>query len=257
VADRPNDQVVTAADPGHTAPQIAGELRLRREQPNQRRRSRVIFSRRAKDPSEQAAASIAVLRQQQQENNVRRVGLMNMPKHKRAKDDLTCLGSDAVPALLAVLATPRKPASEAPDDYIENDVANDIAEVLGAIGDARAVEPLMACFRQYIVTAPRALAQFPAGVDALLGALDDPDDFMRSTSLDGLAFSPDGRAADAVAGALRDPAPWVRRSAAHATLIRGTASQAVVAEIGRMAREDPDPKVRKMAENAFLKLSGG
>jgi HEAT repeat protein len=162
-----------------------------------------------------------------------------------------------VPTLLQVLTTPRTPAAEAPEDYVENDVANDIAEVFGTIGDSRAVEALMACFKQYVVTAPRALAQFPAGVDALLGALEDPDEFIRSTSVDGLAFSSDDRAADALAGSLRDPSPSVRRSAAHAALIRGTASQTVVAEIGRMAGEDPDQRVQKMADSAFRKLAGG
>lgn len=62
-----------------------------------------------------------------------------------------------MPTLLQVLITPRTPAAEARGDYIENDVAdvaNDIAEFLGAIGDTCAVEHLMACFTQYVVTAP-------------------------------------------------------------------------------------------------------
>jgi HEAT repeat protein len=93
-----------------------------------------MFRRASKDPVE---AALDTLRRQHRENNQRGVGLMNMPKHRRAKEDLVGMGADAVPALIAVLTAER-------EGDVEDGVAGDIAEVLGEIGDPRAVGPLLA-----------------------------------------------------------------------------------------------------------------
>src|SRR4051812_46332963 len=67
----------------------------------------MIFKRQPKDPSERVRAALDVLAQQHRENNQRGIGLMNMPKHQRAKQDLVRMGSEAVPPLVRTLSTPR------------------------------------------------------------------------------------------------------------------------------------------------------
>ena len=66
----------------------------------------MIFKRQPKDPNARVHTDLAVLRQQHQENNQRDIGLMNMPKHQRGKQDLVSMGADAVPALLQALDAP-------------------------------------------------------------------------------------------------------------------------------------------------------
>jgi HEAT repeat protein len=102
----------------------------------------VIFKRQPKDPDTRARAALAVLRQQIQENYERNIGLMNMPKHKRAKADLVNIGPDAVPLLIQVMTAPRAPR-DTPEGDLEYDLAGDIAGMLGEIGDPRAVQPLL------------------------------------------------------------------------------------------------------------------
>jgi HEAT repeat protein len=147
---------------------------------------------------------------------------------------------------------------ETPEGYVQDGVANDIADALGAIGDARAVEPLMAAGKDNIVSAPQALAAFPDGIDALVAALDDPDQTIRATCIRGLAFATADRhrIVEVITRTLSDSSAWVRRTAAQAALIFEVADPELVAELGRVIREDPDEKVRAMAENARGRLAG-
>jgi HEAT repeat protein len=215
----------------------------------------MIFGRRSRDPAERSAELLADLRQQHELNRVRELGLMNMPKHKQALEELKSLGPGAVPTLLEALSAPRVDP-ETVEGYVQDGVANDVAEVLGAIGDPRAVGPLMAAGQEYIVSAPRALATFSDGIDALLAALDDPDDAIRATSIRGLAFATRDRdrVLEAITRTLSDGSAQVRRTGAQAALIFEVADLALVAKLERVMREDHEDSVRKMAENAYRRL---
>jgi HEAT repeat protein len=217
----------------------------------------MIFARRSKNPAERCAELLSDLRRQHEENRIRDVGLTNMPKHTRTLDELKGLGPGAVPTLLEALSEPRA-NPETPEGYVQDGVANDIADALGAIGDARAVVPLMAAGKDNIVSAPRALAAFHDGINALIAGLDDPDQAIRATSIRGLAFATADRhrILEVITRTLSDGSAWVRQTAAQAALIFEVADPTLVAELGRVIREDPDDKVRKMAENAHWKLAG-
>jgi HEAT repeat protein len=216
----------------------------------------MIFGRRSKDPAERSAQLLAELRRQHEENRIREVGLMNMPKHRQTLDELKGLGPGAVPTLLQTLSSPRA-NPDTPEGYVQDGVANDVAEALGAIGDPRAIEPLMAAGKDYIVSAPRALAAFPDGINALVTGLDDPDEAIRANSIQGLSFSTGDqhRVVQAIIKALSDGSAWVRRDAAQAALAFEVADPTLVAELGRVMREDPADTVRKMAENAHWRLA--
>ena len=74
---------------------------------------------------------------------------------QRTLDELQGLGPGAMPALVAGLSAPREDTGTV-EGYIQDGVANDVAQVLGEIGEARAVGPLIAAGKEYIVDAPRA-----------------------------------------------------------------------------------------------------
>jgi len=215
----------------------------------------MIFKRQQKDPSEQVRAGLAVLRQQHQENNQRDVGLMNLPKYQRAKQKLVNVGRDAVPALLDALNAPRA-STDTPQGQIDDGVANDIADILGAIGDPRAVGPLMAQFTSYIVSAQSALAAFPQGIDALIHGLDDSDQFVRSCCIQGLGLAKVDRprAAQGIARAFGDPHAENRREAALAAWHLGVADPQLIAGLQRLAADDPSERVRDKAGDALRQL---
>jgi HEAT repeat protein len=216
----------------------------------------MMFKRQPKDPNERVAAALAVLRQQHRENNLRDIGLINMPKHERAMQDLVRIGADAVPALVQTLCAPR-PGTDTPQGQVEDGVANDIADVLGDIGDPRAVEPLTAQFQHYIVTAQRALARFPQGVDALLGGLDDSDEFVRCCCVQGLGFAraDRARAAMGITKALDDPYDHNRERAAMAARLLGYAEPQLISRLQQVAADDPTRRVRDKALDALHQLN--
>lgn len=216
----------------------------------------MIFKRQPKDPNARVQADLAVLRQQHHENDQRGIGLMNMPKHQRAKRDLVVMGADAVPALVQVLVAPHA-STDTPEGQVEDGVANDIAEVLGDIGDPRAVEPLMAQFKRHIVSAQPALASFSAGVDALLRGLGDSDEFVRGCCIRGLGLAKVERAlaAGGVAKALGDSDASNRGDAALAARRLGVADPQLVAALQRVATDDPSERVRGKAQDAIWELN--
>lgn len=215
----------------------------------------MIFRRQPKDPTERVQAALAVLRRQQQENNQRGIGLMNMPKHQRAKQELVSMGAEAVPALLQALSAPRA-STDTPQGQIDDGVANDIADVLGDIGDPRAVGPLMAEFKHYIVGAQSALASFPAGVEALLDGLDDPDEFVRGCCVQGLGLAKVDRAsaAQGIVCVLEDPHDQNRWHAALAAWHLGLADPELISGLQRVAANDPSERVRNKAQDALQQL---
>jgi HEAT repeat protein len=214
-----------------------------------------MFRRQPKDPAERVRAALDLLAKQHRENNQRRVGLMNLPQYQRTKQELVRMGSEAVPALLQALRVPRA-SSDTPQGEIDDGVANDVAEVLGDIGDPRAVGPLMSLFPQYIVSAQAALARFPQGVAALLGGLDDTDEFIRSCCIQGLGVATveRGRAVQGITKALDDPYPANRRAAALAAWQLGVADPQLVTALRDRAAHDDSERVRSKAGDALRQL---
>jgi hypothetical protein len=156
------------------------------------------------------------LRDQHRINLHKGTGLTN--KHAKAKRRLVEMGRDAVVPLLSVLDAER-PGTDTPGGMVEDALANDIADVLGQIGDPMAVGVLAAQALQHVVSAPRALAQFPEGLHALLNGLDNEDEFVRSCCIQGLASAAveRERAAAALATvALEDPSERIRAQAQRA-----------------------------------------
>jgi HEAT repeat protein len=215
-----------------------------------------LFRRAPKDPNERVHALIDVLRQQHRENNRRGVGLTSMPKYARAKRDLADLGGGAVPALIGLLSASR-PDRDTPEGDVEFAVAHDIAEVLGDIGDPRAIEPMMGQFKNYVVATHGALAKFPAGIDALLRGLDDDDDYVRGCCIQGLGLATVERvrAAHGLARALDDAHDENRREAALAAWRLGLGDPQLVAALQRHAEQDSNDRVRDKARDALRELT--
>lgn len=170
-------------------------------------------------------------------------------------EDLTRLGRDAVPALLGTLTAPRSD-QETTRGQVDVGVANDVAVVLGSIGDPRAVRPLMDAGKEFIVSGPRALGKFPEGVDALVAGLDDPDEHVRACCLGGLAFAQtdERRVIVALKRGIRDPSASVRRSAANTAIITEVSDPELLNDLEQAMRRDEDGVVRRMAEKAHARL---
>jgi HEAT repeat protein len=90
--------------------------------------------------------------------------------------------------------------------------------------------------------------------DALVEGLSDPNPRVRWWCVPLLDHVPDGRAVAAVARALDDPVPRVRRNAAHALGCvackpdwDGGLPAHIVARLERLATSDPNAKVRAQA----------
>ena len=94
--------------------------------------------------------------------------------------------------------------------------------------------------------------------DALVEGLGDPNPRIRWWCIQLLDHVPDPRAATAVAGALHDPVPRVRRNAAHALGCvackpdwHGRLPAHITAQLERLAASDPNAKVRFEAQYAL------
>lgn len=216
----------------------------------------MLVKRHPKDPGDRVQADLAVLRQQREEQQQRNITLDKLPRHKRAKQDLISMGADAVPALVKALGdTPAN--TDTPSSNVRRDVAHDIADVLGDIGDPRAVEPLMAQFKNHITSAQDALAKFHEGVDALLRGITDPDDLIRLCCVSGLGHAKVDRASAAkgIAKGLSDPDSGIRFTAALAVFPLRVADPQLISELKRAAATDPSDRVRFKAEDALQALS--
>jgi HEAT repeat protein len=217
-----------------------------------------------KDPNKQVDDALEVLRQQHRENIEKHIGSLNMPKLQRARQKLVRAGPAVVPALLAFLSTPRvncittDESDTTTEDEVEYDVARTVAEVLGQIGDPRAVDVLMQQARDHYVDAESALAKFPEGVDALLRELDDDDSDMRAKCVSGLADAESDRprVAHAMIRVLDDPFFDTRGDAAFAARNLGVADPGLIDALKRHAVEDENDMVRKKADLALRELTG-
>jgi HEAT repeat protein len=218
----------------------------------------MFFMRQPKEPAERIDAALVVLREQHLENNQRGIGLMHMPRHQRAKADLVRMGPAAVPKLIEVLEAHRASA-DTPNGRIDDGVASDVAEVLGDIGDRRAIGPLLAQFKRHIVSAQGALAKFPAGVDALLHGLGDPDEFIRGCCVCGLGVARVERcgAVRGITKALADPHAANRREACLAARHLAVRDAELIDALRQLSVGDPSERVREMAGDALWELDRG
>jgi HEAT repeat protein len=133
-----------------------------------------------------------------------------------------------------------------------------IAAVLGQIGDARGMDPLVRALHEggadLRVTAARALGMIPSdeAIGPLVAALKDPDPFVRSASATALGMLRAKSAVEALGSALRDEKKPVRVQAAWALEQIGDPAALPFLE---KVREDPDPVVQKAVERAIRALS--
>ncbi|RKQ93831.1 hypothetical protein C8N24_3705 [Solirubrobacter pauli] len=210
--------------------------------------------------SDPAATHVAIqldqLRAVHREHDRSGVGLANLPQYNHAMGELFRMGPHAVPPLIAVLGGPR-PSTDTPEGLVEDGVANDIAEVLGAIGDPEAIDVLVAQFDRFIVAAHRALAQFSEGVETLLAGLDAPDDFTRGCCIQGLAFArvERTRAAQGVTQALGDGVAHNRELAALSAQRLACPDPQLLAVLDRLAMDDPSERVRAKALQTHHELA--
>ncbi len=178
-------------------------------------------------------------------------------------------------------------ASEAVDLLAQRAIANGLDSgaaivALGQIGDPRAVEPLIACFRYEALAwiAKDALRDIgPEFVEPLITALNHPNPDVRFNVIRTLAELGDLRAVDALDAARRDDPDDNNRELARATLkglllgglisIDPAARRTAVDGLERLgdaraadalqslAENDPDPDVLDAAERAILALVAG
>jgi HEAT repeat protein len=91
------------------------------------------------------------------------------------------------------------------------------------------------------------------GLTVLVKALGDPHPLAREAACQGLGYLGDERAAPALAAALRDRDPYVRKRAASALVL--VPGQAAMAQLNDAALKDPNPEVRRYAVEAVGRIN--
>ncbi|MGH9128248.1 MAG: HEAT repeat domain-containing protein [Acidimicrobiales bacterium] len=225
----------------------------------------MIFKR-PKDPAQQVEYALAVLRQQTTENERTDVGTDNMPKFQRAKRDLIRAGRDVVLALVDALhelevaqAAVDEEHYDDPVETVERYISGVIIQVLGEIGDPRAVAPLFDAIRsKSLFGSEIALAKIdPEGVSALLAGLDDEDSYVRSRCATGLGFAKTdpGRAAKGIVKALNDVEAYNRERAVYAARNLHSRDPELLEALRHHAIADDNERIREKAESALDYLS--
>jgi HEAT repeat protein len=131
------------------------------------------------------------------------------------------------------------------------------ADVLGYLGDSRAVEPLIVALKDshWVVrnNAAGALGELedPRAVEPLIAALQDSDAGVRRKAARALGELEDRRAVEPLLAALKDSDAWVRYCAA---LALGELKDPRAVEPLKALLADPDNEVRKAAEEAIKKI---
>ena len=123
----------------------------------------------------------------------------------------------------------------------------------------RRLEAMRALVGGVTATELRSVRITSAEFDALVEGLGDPSAQVRWWSVQLLDHVPDGRAIDALVGALHDPVPRVRRNAAHALgcvsckpAWSGELPPGAINKLQVMAKTDPNKKVRAEASSVLL-----
>lgn len=180
-----------------------------------------------------------------------RRGLVNRPRYVAAKSALVSMGSPAVTGLVEKLLD-----CWASEQQIERDVANTIAEVIGEIGDPKAIDPLLELLGEPIPELAYALAaiQHPDAVRGLIAALADPT--KTTSAIVGLTHTVLCRdeVVSLVITELRTNASInVRFEAAYALEILGVGRSAAI-EALRDALDDESQSVSNRADRSLREL---
>jgi len=132
------------------------------------------------------------------------------------------------------------------------------AKALGMLGDARAVPVLIQCLvgkgsgaRREVAWALGRLGDKSA-VEPLIGLLRDPDMYVRRDVAEALGLLKDARAVEALLALLQDKEAQVREMATEA--LGRIGDKQVLAALMALLRDDPDARVRAKAADALGRL---
>lgn len=209
------------------------------------------FLRRSQPPKEPDAvyAQIEIMRDETAANERDNRGLQNRPRYTKARDTLIGMGAEAVPTLIEALQQSLDANEE------KHQLPADIVNLLGKIGDPRAIEPLSSLLHGSMPTfAAVALGTIgsPDAKAVLLGALETEE--LREYAAKGLAFtrSGDPEIVTALLRATDDTRYWVAGAAIHALAeLRATAATEKLTLLAENADED---RVRAAARSALAQL---
>lgn len=206
---------------------------------------------RKQTPDSKVADALDVMFAESKVDAVERRGLTNRPRYVTAQAKIKSLGSEAVDPLLARLAKLQGAENYTPD----HDLASDIIELLGKIGDERAVPTLTQLLPGIWATVHHALAATPAGTRVLLEASQSSDPNLRRRAM-GMWVSQHyhGEVVDGLCRGLRDPDLGVRNEAISAVIARGTTNSAIVEALMELRAMDPNERARDRADNALNRL---
>ena len=140
----------------------------------------------------------------------------------------------------------------------DRSVANDAAQVLGKLGDRRAVEPLIAalqrkpCLIQCRIMEALAALGDPRAVEPLVACLDDPWEYARAAAAEALGELREPRAIEPLTAKLEDPELHVREAAAKA--LGDIGDPRAIEPLAAAARQ-PAQEVRYTAIQALLDIN--
>lgn len=214
--------------------------------------------RTSRDPRETVIEQIAILRAEHERDEVERRGLQNRPRYRSAIATLNKMGAAGVTPLLEALDRDCDGTRGEQGDPTKIGLFNDVVEVLGKIGDPRAVEPLARRLGQGSGVS-LALAGLPGGRQALLDAIGDEDAAVEWDAMQGLGqtHSRDPAVAAALLVVLRDGQFHSRYKAAAALGDLGCRDRNVIEALAAIIRDkDEDEYVQRDAQKALERLRG-
>jgi hypothetical protein len=217
--------------------------------------SRRARRRAARDPRAAVLEQLAIITDELELNQIDPRGTMNRPRYNRAMATIAAMEQMAVAPLLEILDGPHGESGS-----VQQSVIWDVVELLGAIGDIRAVEPLRRLLAGPNPSVPLALARMKdlAGLQVLLDAVrSDPDAHVRARAASGLGSSrlrTEGVVA-ALVEALGDASGHVRGHAARALGGLEIPSQPTLQALATVEHDDPMEWARNGAEWARIQLN--
>jgi HEAT repeat protein len=175
------------------------------------------------------------------------------------------MGNKATPAVPFLIGTLQDRAAlvrwwcKIGETFFNTSPGEEAAGALGEIGDARAVEPLIAALKDknsgIRYGAAGALGEIgdARAVEPLIAALKDKHPVVRETAAEALGEIGDARAVEPLIAALKDKGPGVLEKAAEAL---GEIGDARAVEPLIAALKDKHPVVREKAAEALEKITG-